>query len=164
MYIPPNNHCFIDGNNLHLTYRNLKWKLDYKKLRQYLLKRHRVTVAHYFIGYIFRNSALYANLKKYGYALQQQSADRDISGNFTHNCDQFLINMAKWTIEKYDQAIIISGDHHFADLVRELDSKGKLKLVLAPCRLSCAWQLRKAAGSKIAFLDDLESRLKKEEE
>jgi len=163
MYKPPDNHCFIDGNNLHLTYRNYQWKIDYQKLRHYLSKKHRVTVAYYFIGYIYRNSLLYDNLKAYGYELQQQSADRDINGRFVHDCDQFLINMAKWTMEQYDQAIIISGDHHFADLVRELDSKGKLKLVLAPCKGDCAWQLKKAAGSKIAFLDDLEKRLKKEE-
>jgi hypothetical protein len=121
-------------------------------------------VAHYFIGYIFRNTSLYEKLKEYGYELQQQSATRDETGKFVHDCDQFLINMATWTVDKYDQAIIISNDHHFADLVKELDNKGKLKLVLAPSKGGCAWQLKKASGTKIAFLDDLKKELKKEEE
>ena len=138
--------------------------MDYRKLRRYLLKRHHVTVAHYFIGYIFWNTTVYEKLKEYSYELQQQSATRNGDGKFVHDCDQFLINIATWTMEKYDRAVIISNDHHFADLVRELDAKGKLKLVLAPSQNGCAWQLRKAAGSKIAFLDDLKKELKKEEE
>ena len=32
----PNNFAFIDGANLHFTYENLDWELDYAKLRNYL--------------------------------------------------------------------------------------------------------------------------------
>jgi len=34
------NFAFIDGINLHLTYDYLDWKMDYRKLRIYLRKRH----------------------------------------------------------------------------------------------------------------------------
>ena len=44
------NFAFIDGANLHFTYENLDWKLDYQKLRNYLKKKLNVSIAYYFIG------------------------------------------------------------------------------------------------------------------
>jgi hypothetical protein len=164
MYTPPNNHCFIDGNNLHNTYTDkyFDWKIDYQKLRTYLFKKHRVTVAHYFIGYIPHSAfaKLYENLDQYGYTLQQQNATQGPDGKYKYDCDQHLINTARWTISKYDQAIIISSDHHYLDLIKELDDQSKLKLVLAPCRAGCSKDLKRVAGSKIAYIDDLKDRIK----
>jgi uncharacterized LabA/DUF88 family protein len=164
MYTPPNNYCFIDGSNLHLTYEHLDWKLDYRKLRVYLKKRHQVQVAYYFIGYVLKNSDVYKKLEEYGYVLKHDIATRNAEGKITGNLDEYLIKQAKWDIHRYDQAIIISGDRHFVDLVRELNDQNKLKLVLAPCKDGCASKLIKSADTKIAFIDDLKKELKKEEE
>ena len=45
-----NNYAFIDGVNLHLTYENLDWRVDYQKIRNLLSKRFDVAVAYYFLG------------------------------------------------------------------------------------------------------------------
>jgi uncharacterized LabA/DUF88 family protein len=164
MYSPPNNYCFIDGSNLHLTYEHLDWKLDYRKLRVYLKKKHQVQVAYYFVGYVLKNSDIYRKLEEYGYQLKHEPTTRRADGGTVGDLDDYIIKEVKWNINKYDRAILISGDHHFASLVKELNDQNKLKLVLAPHKSRCAGSLIKAADTKIAFIDDLKKRLKKEEE
>ena len=82
--------------------------MDYRKLRKFLRKRHGVTVAYYFVGYRLKYSDIYEELKKYGYVLKHEAAS---------NLDSYLIQQVRWDIDKYDQAIIISSDKHFVDLV-----------------------------------------------
>jgi uncharacterized LabA/DUF88 family protein len=154
MYKEPNNYAFIDGSNLHLTYEHMDWKMDYRKLRRFLRKRHNITIAYYFVGYRLKNSDIYQKLKKYGYVLKHEVAN---------NLDKYLIKQAEWDINKYDKAIIITSDKHFAKLTRYLDSKGKLKLVLAPCNQGCSPKLKKAANTKIEFLSNYKTELQKSE-
>jgi IS605 OrfB family transposase len=125
MYRPPNNYCFIDGCNLHLTYEHLDWKLDYRKLRVYLKKRHQVQVAYYFVGYVLKNSDIYRKLEEYGYELKHEPTTRRADGGTVGNLDDYIIKEVKWNINKYDRAILISGDHHFASLVKELNDQNK---------------------------------------
>ena len=66
----PNNYAFIDGINLHLTYEYLSWKIDYRKLRAYLSKRHNVNIAFWFLGRMPENEPIYRNLKAYGYQMK----------------------------------------------------------------------------------------------
>lgn len=163
MYKPPNNHAFIDGSNLHITYEYIDWKMDYRKLRRFLKKRFHVTVAYYFVGYALKYSDIYNKLAEYDYVLKHETVQRDETGKMIGNLDQYLINQAKWDIDKYDQAIIITSDQHFADLVEYLDSKNKLRLVLAPCNDGCSGRLKKAANTKIEFLTDYKKELQKDE-
>lgn len=154
MYKEPNNYAFIDGSNLHLTYENMDWKMDYLKLRRFLRKRHNITTAYYFVGYRLKNSDIYQKLKKYGYVLKHQVAN---------NLDDYLIKQAKWDINEYDKALIITGDKDFIKLIKHLDSKDKLKLVLAPCNQGCSRKLIKAANTKIEFLSSYKRELQKSE-
>lgn len=72
-------YAFIDSQNLNLgTSKDLfkgkkkiytGWKLDFKKFRQYLFDKFRVTKAFLFIGYIKQNDPMYARLKSCGYEL-----------------------------------------------------------------------------------------------
>jgi uncharacterized LabA/DUF88 family protein len=154
MYREANNYAFIDGSNLHLTYEHMDWEMNYAKLRKFLRKRHGVTVAYYFVGYRLKNSDIYQKLKKYGYILKHEIAD---------NLDDYLIRQAKWDMDKYDKAVIISSDKHFAELISYLDSQDKLKLVLAPCNQGCSTKVRKAANTKIEFLSSYQKELQKSE-
>lgn len=153
MYNEPNNYAFIDGSNLHLTYEHMNWKMDYRKLRRFLRKRHNITTAYYFVGYRLKNSDIYQKLKKYGYVLKHEVAN---------NLDQYLIKQAKWDINNYDKAIIISSDKHFTELIKYLDSRDKLKLVLAPCNQGCSGKLKRAANTKIEFLSNYRKDLEKD--
>ncbi|MBC8274087.1 MAG: NYN domain-containing protein [Chloroflexi bacterium] len=154
MYKPPNNYAFIDGSNLHITYEYIDWKMDYRKLLRFLRKRYNITIAYYFVGYVLKFSDIYKKLEEYGYVLKHEVAN---------DLDAYLIKQAKWDINKYDGAVIISSDQHFAELVEYLDSKDKLKLVLAPCNKGCSGKLKKAANTKIEFLSNFKKELKKDE-
>lgn len=153
-YKQPNNYAFIDGSNLHLTYVYIDWEMDYRKLRRFLRKRHNITVAYYFVGYRLKNSDIYQKLREYGYVLKHEVAN---------NLDDYLIKQAMWDIDEYDKAIIISSDKHFTELIEHLDSRDKLKLVLAPCNEGCSRKLKRAANTKIEFLSNYKKELQKTE-
>ena len=65
-----NNFAFIDGANLHFTYENLDWKLDYQKLRNYLKRKLDVSVAYYFIGRSEEYRDIYTTLGMYDYTIK----------------------------------------------------------------------------------------------
>ncbi len=173
----PNNFAFIDGVNLHLTYENLDWKLDYAKLRNYLSKKYDVTIAHYFLGKTEENSELYGKLESYGYNLkykipsQYMTEEEDcpychkvIAPELIKNksdCDSFMTLEVISSLSIYDRAVIVTSDGDFDELVKELLRKDKLKLVFAPCREGCSGLLKSAARGRIAFIDDHRDELEK---
>ena len=154
-----NNYAFIDGNNLHLTTMNLGWKLDERKFRVFLNEKYCVNVAYYFIGYIEDNDLLYASLRRKGYELKFKEVSLDDNKDIKGNIDTNLVLQAMLDINTYDKAVIVSSDGDFACLVEYLISKDKLKRVLACSREGCSGLLKRAAGTKIDFLDDLRNKL-----
>ncbi len=171
------NAAFIDGINLHLTFEYLEWKLDYRKLRTYLEKRHNVTTAYYFIGFIEKNNDIYTDLEEYGYCLKfrEVSENRVDAVVCPHchkivepekdkikcDCDADLVLWAMDDIGQYDKAILISNDGDFDNLVKKLLNIGKLKLVLAPCKGGCSKLLKRASQGRIDFLDNHRDILEK---
>lgn len=153
------NYAFIDGQNLNLGVRDLGWKLDLKKFRVYLSEKYGVGKAFYFIGYVEGNNDLYASLQSYGYILIFKPTFRDRDGKVKGNCDAELVLQAMIELNKYEKAVIVTGDGDFCCLVRYLSRMVKLLCVLAPNRYQCSSLLRKAAGRKIAFVNDLRGRL-----
>ena len=137
------NYAFIDGNNLHLTMVYLGWALDYKRFRVYLSEHYGVAKAYYFIGYVPENTDLYVSLQSYGYVLVHKPTLRLKDGKIKGNCD----------------AVLVTSDGDFYCLVHYLQRMGKLQCVLAPCREGCSHLLKKAAQSRIAFVDDLREKL-----
>lgn len=172
-----NNFAFIDGANLHYTYENLPWKLDYRKLLNYLQKRLDVLVAYYFIGKIHENEELYGKLEEYGYTLKLKEpspytaeaeycphCSEQIVPEKTRNksdCDSFITLEVVENLHIYDKAVLITSDGDFDNLVRMLLRKEKLGTVFAPCKDGCSWLLRSAAKGRIAFIDDLRGQLEK---
>jgi uncharacterized LabA/DUF88 family protein len=61
-----NNYAYIDGANLHYTYENIDWELDYQKLLIYMRKKLNVGIAYYFIGNTPNNKDVYSKLDYYG--------------------------------------------------------------------------------------------------
>lgn len=154
-----NNYAFIDGNNVNLSIKYSGWKLDYAGFRVYLKEKYSVQKAYYFIGYIKENESLYEALTGYGYVLKFKPTIPSDDGSTKGNCDAELVLQAMIDYDNYDKAVIISSDGDFACLVDYLSEKDKLARVLSPHRLNCSVLLRKAAGSNIAFMDDLREKL-----
>lgn len=171
------NFAFIDGANLHFTYENLDWKLDYQKLRNYLGKKLDVSVAYYFIGKIKEYEDIYTTLETYGYVIKLKDPSPYISEEeycpycnkviapelrrYKSDCDSFITLQIMLDSHIYDKAIIITSDGDFDNLVKRLLLQDKLRMVFAPCREGCSWLLRSAARGRIAFIDDYRQELEK---
>ena len=173
----PYNYAFIDGANLHFTYENLPWKLDYQKLFNHLGRRLDVKVAYYFVGNIPGNERLYETLEGYGYTLKLKEpspytteeqycphCNQLIAPETKRNkgdCDSFITQKVLEDLDIYSKAVLITSDGDFDNLVNALLQRDKLKTVFAPCKNGCSWLLRSAAHGRIAFIDDLRNELEK---
>lgn len=153
------NHAFIDGNNLHLTMVNVGWALDYRRFRVYLRDKYHITEAYYFIGKVLGNELLYSNLESYGYNLVFKPTLRIPGKGYKGNCDAELVLEVMKRLDEYDKAVIVTSDGDFRCLVEYLLQVGKLERVLAPCRAGCSVLLRKAAGVKMDYFDNLRGKL-----
>lgn len=153
-----NNYAFIDGQNLNLGTKELCWKLDLKKFRIYLREKYGVTKAFYFIGFVDGNNDLYASLQEYGYILIFKPTFRNKDGKVKGNCDAELVLQAMIEINKYEKAVIVSGDGDFACLIKYLREQNKLAKVICP-NSNYSGLLKKASGNFIATLTDLRKKL-----
>jgi uncharacterized LabA/DUF88 family protein len=156
---PQTNQAFIDGTNLHLTMVNIGWQLDYSKFRIYLSEHYGVGKAYYFIGYVPDNADLYTSLQSYGYILIFKPTLEIKGGKIKGNCDAEMVLQAMIELHHYEKAVLVTSDGDFACLAKYLNSIDKLRCVLAPCKTGCSHLLKKAAGSKIAFMDNLRKSL-----
>ena len=172
-----NNYAYVDGANLHYTYENLDWKIDYKKLLDHLRAKYRVIIAHYFIGKTTDNQAIYSKLSSYGYNIKlkdpspyvtEEEVCQHCGGVVTRSekrykadIDSYLTMQVMSDIDDFDEAILITSDGDFDELVKRLSRQGKLRMVFAPCRKGCSRLLRKAAVDRIAYIDDFRADLER---
>ena len=112
-----NNFAFIDSQNLNLSIRNQGWILDYKKFRKYLADKYNVTKAFLFIGYVPQNQDLYTSLQESGYIVIFKPTLTLPNGKVKGNVDAELVLHAMVEYQKYDKAIIVTGDGDFYCLV-----------------------------------------------
>jgi uncharacterized LabA/DUF88 family protein len=171
------NYAFIDGINLHLTFKNVGWELDYSKLRTYLSKRHNVIVAYYFLGFMRENQKIYDGLTSYGYTLKSRDISKKLIDEkgcpYCGKCispehvktkcdsDADLVLHVMDNFNKFDKAIIITSDGDFDNLIRKLLQEDKLKTILAPCTKGCSQLLKNASLGRIEFLDNFKNELEK---
>ena len=171
------NYAFIDGANLHITYENLVWKLDYQKLLDYLRRKFDVSVAYYFIGNTPESSDICQNLDSYGYTVKLKAPspytteEEDCPycrkvivpelNKKKADVDSFLTLTAISDLAFFNKAVLITSDGDFDELVKRLLREDKLRLVFAPCRDGCSKLLKKVATDKIAFIDDFRNDLEK---
>lgn len=125
-------YAFIDSQNLNLGVRSQGWKLDWRKLRQYLRNKYGVSNAFVFIGYKAGNEALYTKMQQMGYVVVLKPTMELPDGTVKGNVDAELVLHAMIQFKNFDKAIIISGDGDFHCLVEYLDEKNKLFHILAP--------------------------------
>lgn len=150
---PLKNYAFIDSQNVNLGIKDLGWRLDWAKFRIYLREKYGVETAYMFIGYMEENQDLYLSLQKYGFVLIFKETLKSKDGFVKGNCDAELVLQAMIDYEKYEKAVIISGDGDFACLVRHLKKQGKLRKVIVPNIKKYSALLKKAAAEE--YLDSM---------
>lgn len=154
-----NNFAFIDSQNLNLAIRDLGWVLDQRKFRIYLRDKYGVSKAFLFIGYVHENQPLYTGLQDVGFILIFKSLLRYKDGKVKGNVDAEMVLQTMIELNSFDKAVIVTGDGDFHCLIKYLVRMNKLEQLLVPNRNSYSALLKKAAGSKIAFMNDLIGKL-----
>ena len=173
----PYNIAFIDGANLHFTYEESPWQVDYQKLRIYLKKKLNVNVAYYFIGETKQYKDIYTKLETYDYTikLKTPSPYKDEAEYCPHcaklitpeiqryksDVDSYMTLQILLDIDVFDKAILITSDGDFDVLAKRLFQRDKLGMVFAPCKDKCSWLLRSASRGRIDFIDAHKNELEK---
>ncbi len=153
------NYAFIDHQNIYLGFRELGWKLDWRKLRVYLEEKYAVKVAYQFIGFLPEQQNLYRSLQKKGYILIFKTVTWRPDGKPKGNVDAELVLQAMIDCDEYEKAVLMTSDGDFACLVRHLYQEGKLELVLSPSSTKCSVLLKRAARGRLRFMRDLRRKL-----
>lgn len=156
-----NNYAYIDGANLYKGISELGWHLDYRRFRIYLYDKYDVSKAYLFIGFIAANTNLYRDFQNWGYTVIFKPTVPDGEGEIKGNCDAELVLQAVSDMYEalYNKAVVISGDGDFTCLVKFLQEKSRLKIVLSPNHKKASVLLRRAVPNDIVFLERLRDRL-----
>lgn len=172
-----NNYAFIDGANLHFTYENIAWKIDYHKLLNFLRNKLNVSIAYYFIGNTKESADIRQKLESYGYTIKLKEPSpykteivecpycrKVIVPELNKNksdVDSLMTLTVISNLNLFDKAVLITSDGDFDELVKMLLRDDKLRMVFLPCREGCSKLLKKVATDKIAFIDDFKNELEK---
>ncbi len=156
------NVAYIDGANLHKGIGGLGWRLDYRRFRVWLNEKYGVSAAHIFIGLIPKHKELYTYLQECGFTLIFKEVVYDGDGKAKGNCDADLVLEAirGFYEATYDEAIIVTSDGDYASLIKFLQHKEKLSVILSPHPKDRCSILLKRTGARIAYLDDQKSILR----
>ncbi|OGH64623.1 MAG: hypothetical protein A2821_04165 [Candidatus Magasanikbacteria bacterium RIFCSPHIGHO2_01_FULL_41_23] len=127
-----NNFAFIDSQNLNKTIENQGWILDYERFFVYLKEKYQVKKAFLFFGYIPKYESLYNYLRQCGYILIFKPVLPYSHTPIKGNIDAELVLHTMIVYDKFDQAVIVTGDGDFYCLVDYLQHKNKLLRLLIP--------------------------------
>ena len=137
------------------------WTLDFKKFRLYLKNKYGVDKAYLFIGNKPGNETLYNSLRFYGYEVVLKPTlpyTENGKTNTKGNVDaELVLYSSALLLNKYDQAIIVSGDGDFLCLSEFLDAENKLMKILTP-NFKYSSLLNKFA-SRILIIGGMKSKL-----
>lgn len=149
-----NNFAFIDGQNLYLELKKENKKLDYKKFIIYLKEKFKVSKSYIFLGYIEKNKNIYTFLSSYGYCLIFKENILVYHNKIKANIDAELTLQIKLDFNKFDKAVIVSGDGDFYCWIKHLIENNKLKIVMSPRMESCSKSLKDITNGNVVFLNN----------
>ena len=139
------NYAFIDSQNLNVSVQKFGWKMNWKKLRQFLTNKYGISKAYMFIGYVPEHEDIYEKMHNAGYAvvlkptfdMSRPRPENEENGGkpgkpVKGNIDADMVLWAMKEMKNYDKAVIVSGDGDFFGLVEYLVQQGKLEKILTP--------------------------------
>lgn len=156
----PINYAFIDSQNLHLGTSALGWKLDMQRFRVYLKEKYNIHNAYLFIGYLPENAEMYAMFQEWGYICIFKPTLKYKDGTTKGNCDAELVLHAMIQYDKYDKAVIVTGDGDFQCLAKHLQENDKLKVIIIPNQRKYSALLKfDIFKPYLRFVNDLQKKL-----
>ncbi|MBE6728540.1 MAG: NYN domain-containing protein [Ruminococcaceae bacterium] len=153
---------FLDGSNFFYTQKKLGWNIDNERLLDYCKEYGEVVEAVYYTGITTDSSQkkYHDKLAYIGYSLVTKPVKTicdHISGETTQKANldiEIVLDMFNM-IDRYDMAILISGDGDFERALQQLKSRGKEVKVIST-RGCVATELVHATG--INYIDLLAIR------
>ncbi|OIO14798.1 hypothetical protein COY59_03670 [Candidatus Gottesmanbacteria bacterium CG_4_10_14_0_8_um_filter_37_24] len=155
-YIKGKISVFIDAANILYSQQTMGWEVDYKRLIEYFKKNFHLVFIGFYYGRIKENKGqekFFQMLTDRGYTLRTKPVKyiKTPKGTvFKGNLDVELTLDMSQQIEKYDTAILFSGDSDFAPVVDFVKNKGK-KVIVLSSRGHVARELARAADKYIPF-------------
>ena len=153
---------FMDGANIYYTQRSMGWNIDAEKLLNYCKEYGEIVEAVYYSGDNNdpKQKGFLNKLAYIGYSLETKPVKtiRDWeTGNSIQKANldvEIVLDMFNM-VDRYDMAILISGDGDFKRALRQLKARGKEVKVIST-RGSVATELVHAMG--INYIDLLAIR------
>ncbi|MBU2579244.1 NYN domain-containing protein [Patescibacteria group bacterium] len=117
--------------------------------------------AYIFIGLIPKYKELYKYLQECGFILIFKEVVYDGDGKAKGNCDADLVLQATRDVyeNKFNKAIIVSSDGDYAGLIKFLQEKNKLKIILSPSNQKKCSILLKRTNASITYLNDVKDKI-----
>lgn len=162
---------FIDGANMFYAQRKLNWHFEYRKILEYFAKEYEIYNAFYYTGVKAppesKDRAFLNALTAIGYTVRTKTIKTMVdqeTGEETQKANldiEIAIDMFN-TVDKYDVAILLSGDGDFERAVELLRSRGK-EIIAVATKGMIAHELRNAVD-KFIDLADLRPYIEKVED
>jgi len=161
MVLKENNYAYIDGNNLYRGVKNSGWNIDFLRFRKWLTDKYGVTMAYYFIGLIPKEKDMYEALQKAGFTLMFKEVVYDGDKKAKGNCDTDLVLQAARDVyeNSCENLILVTSDGDYASLVKFLQEKNKLKIILSPSIQEKCSILLKRTNAPITYLGDIKTKI-----
>lgn len=151
---------FIDGANVYAAAKRLGWNFDHRKILEYFStygtlynafyytavpspiddKQKRFTDALTYMGYTVRTRPL------------RESTDENGESSRRANLDIELVTDLLSTADRYDTAVLLTGDGDFERPVEVLRARGK-RVVVSSIAEMTSYELRNAADLYVDFKD-----------
>lgn len=146
-------YAFIDASNIIYGARTEGWLIDQKKLFNYLKTKFKTSKTFFYFGKDDNNPKQLGFLKKlesFGFILKVKQIKR-FGNRQKANCDVDLTLDMVLLKEKYDRAIVLTGDGDFLPLFEYL-KKEKKEIAILAFPKSTARELKKFAGGNFIGL------------
>lgn len=155
-------YAFIDGSNIIYSARTEGWYVDQKKLFNYLKKKFNISKAFFYYGKDDENKKQEKFLKRlesFGFSLRVKQVKR-YGKRMKANCDVDLTMDVLLFMDKYQQAVILSGDGDFLPLYQYMQRKKKHVIIIGSAK-NTAREVRQFAGERFIGLANLRGLLER---
>jgi uncharacterized LabA/DUF88 family protein len=123
---------FVDAANILYSQQTLHWRVDYKKLKEYLKKECDLRAAYFYTGRVGANhkqNSFIEKLEQLGYIVKAKEVKRiKVSKNsyeWKGNLDVEIAIDVLGNINNFDTLILMSGDGDFAPLLDAVKAQHK---------------------------------------
>ncbi len=129
---------FIDAANIIHCYGDTGWKIDLKKLKKYFESKCTLVGIYYYSAFFeesTKQTSFFEMLSRKGFIMRTKKirkiTNHDGTITLKGNCDTDIVVDAVSMSNKYDTAVIMSGDSDFVSLVHLLRGQKKKVIVIS---------------------------------